>query len=792
MLDTSSVTSPNNLPGQMHSLIGRQAEISLLKEMIRQPQNRLVTLTGTGGIGKTRLALELAGQLLEEFKDGVFVVTLSGFMEQPAIISAIRQTLRLKELAGQSSLEGLSHYLQTRQLLLILDNLEQAGPVASLVGGLLANSKGLKLLGTGRSGLNISGEKLFQVLPLSVPDQGQFTGLRELEKFESVILFTERARLVRPDFKVTFQNGPAIAKICRRLSGLPLALELAAARVKTLSPQALLARLDRGLELLRRGPVDWPAQQQTLRATIEWSYNLLSQPEQEFFAKLAVFEGSWSLAAAQTIFQEELTGPSAQAEAGLPAVASSPADGPELPTSNAASGPKSVNELLSSLVSQSLLYLISNPVGGSRYEMLEIIREYAQERLALTGLEDSIMERHATYYLTLVEQIAPRLSGPEQGYWYRQLELEYLNLRSALNWLIVRARPGMAVTNIISGLRLSLALWRFWHFRGLLKEGLGWLELMLSFSQKGLKQEVFSGSDKELITGLQHRLRAAIAVLALDRGNYTYARKLLEESLTWHRTRGNRLEIAGVLNTMGGMAANQGNYEQAVAWYLESLQIQQELKDRRGIAVALCSLAATRQASGDLEEAKQFYQQALPLLQEVGDRQALAQLLNNYGEILRFSGEFNEARHYFGRSLSINQEINDIHGISRSFISLGELLLQEGGYGQAGDLFRQALLKLNQIGDKRYIAVCLEAYATAAARQNDSRLAAQILGATAALREEIGAPLEPGDRPRYEALAGEIERKLGKSEFAAYRAEGYTAPLEDSLNLILHSEVLVN
>jgi predicted ATPase/DNA-binding XRE family transcriptional regulator len=444
-------SSRHNLPEEATSFIGRAAEVAMLKDLLQRPQVRLVTLTGPGGSGKTRLALRTAAHLLGEFTDGVFFVSLAALTDARVVPSAIAAALTLREREGHGPMDAVLDYLSGRNLLLVLDNIEHLPDASELLPELLEHCPKLHLLVTSRAVLHLSWESIFEVQPLAVPDSGSSIDLQALSRYEGVALFVERARAADPAFAVTGQDASAVAEICCRLDGLPLAIELAAARLRVLPPQALLGRLSNRLTFLTGGARDRPTRQQTLRAAIDWSYSLLDDREQRLFARLAVFAGGCTLDAAEVVG----------------ALATDAQDG----------GAVSVLDCAASLIDKSLLrrsYPAASPEPHLR--MLETIREYALERLEDSSEEAIIRRQHASYFLSLAEQAATELKGPHRTAWLNRLEDEHDNLRAALRW----AREHREVQ---IGLRLAVALEQFWELRSYLGEGTRWLAELLAIAE---------------------------------------------------------------------------------------------------------------------------------------------------------------------------------------------------------------------------------------------------------------------------------------------------------------------
>src|ERR687894_2385677 len=433
---------PNNLPMQPTPLVGREREVEDVRERLLAPEVRLLTLTGPGGTGKTRLALQAAADLLDEFEDGVFFVALATLTDPTLVASTVAQVLDVRESGDQPLIEGVKDYLKDKRLLLVLDNFEQVLEAAPLAGELLSAPR-LKVLATSRIPLGVYGEHEYAVPPLAVPDPKRLPGLEALSQYEAVRLFIERARAAKADFAVTSENAPAVAEICARLDGLPLAIELAAARVKLLPPGAMLGRLGRRLKLLTGGARDLPERQRTLRGAIEWSHTLLEEGEKTLFARLAVFSGGRTLEAIEAI---------CDTEGDLPIEAF---------------------EGVSSLVDKSLLRQEEGPNGEPRFVMLETVHEFAREKLGQSAETQEIKRVHAEYFLTLIEVAHPELKGPDQLEWLERLEAEHDNMRAALSWASERKEVEVA-------LRLGGSLWWFWWMRGYYSEGRRWLQEALA------------------------------------------------------------------------------------------------------------------------------------------------------------------------------------------------------------------------------------------------------------------------------------------------------------------------
>jgi predicted ATPase/class 3 adenylate cyclase len=633
----------HNLPLQPTPLIGREKEIREVTERLRRSEVRLLTLTGPGGTGKTRLALQAAAELADVFEDGVFFVNLAPLTDPALVPSAIAQVLGVQESAERTLVESLQHHLREKSALLLLDNFEQVTEASATVGQLLAAGPGARVLVTSRIPLHLRGEHEYAVPPLSLPDPKQLPPLEQLTQYEAVRLFIERAQAAKADFQVTNSNAPAVAEICHRLDGLPLAIELAAARVKILPPQAMLTRLQSRLKLLTGGARDLPARQQTLRNAIEWSYELLSEEEKLLFHRLSVYAGGRTLEAVEAVCNPH--------------------------------GELDVLEGVSSLVDKSLLRQVEGAAGDTgepRFTMLETIHEYAQEKLEESGEAEEIGRRHAEFFLALAEEARSQLNGSEQGRWLSCLEAEHDNLRAALSRTLAQGEVELAG-------RLAGALWRFWNMRGHVREGRQWL------------REVLAGE------GLSQPTRAkaldGAGSLAWRQGEPTAAEPLYEESLSLYRELEDTRGIAGVLIGLGILAKLRGELDRAQALYEEALARCRELEPTVGIAAVaaiavllnnLGSLADTRQ---EYARAESLYRESLALARQVGDANGVSLALLNLAELARRQGNLPGARVHLRESLHVARDIGHVRWATGGLALLAQLLAAAGAAERAARFF---------------------------------------------------------------------------------------------------------
>jgi predicted ATPase/DNA-binding CsgD family transcriptional regulator len=619
---------------------------------------RQITLTGAGGVGKTRLALAVAEDLLDAFEDGACFVDLAPIVDPSLVLPVIARALEIAETAHKPLLATLTDHLRDRSQLLILDNFEQILAAAPLLAQLLAACPALKILATSRAALHLAAEHEYPVPPLALPDPKRLPDLDALSRYDAVTLFVQRAQAVRPDFQVTSTNAAAIAELCARLDGLPLSIELAAARVKLLTPQALLARLGSRLSLLTGGAQDLPARQQTLRSTIAWSHDLLEPDEQTLFARLAVFAGGFTLDVGFWVsgFGEEGVRTSANTQN---------------PTSKTL-------DLVAALVDKSLVRPIEGPDDEPRFAMLETIREYALERLEASGDAETWRRRHAEHFLAFAEQAAPELTGRRQSDWLERLEREHDNLRAALTWALDRDEDGL-------GLRLAAALGQFWAVRGHLAEGQGWLERALvrwSEAPARARAEALSAAGN----------------LAYIRSDFEGAATLLEESLRLRRALEDHLGVAMSLHNLGRVAHYQRDFERAAALYDESLTIRRTLGDRRGLAWSLNSTGVLARDGCDDERARALYEESLALFRALGDSWGVGLLLNNLARVERDQEQWERAADLCAESLAIFRALGDRHGVAWVLSNLVVVAQRRGAWGWAARLHGAAEAQREAVG----------------------------------------------------------------------------------------------
>jgi len=769
---------PNNLPVQWTPLIGREREVAAVQHLLQREDVRLVTLTGPGGTGKTRMALQVAAELIDLFPDGVYFVGLAPISDVVFVIPTIAQTLGLREVAGQPLLEHLKGELQQKHLLLVLDNFEQVVHAAPQLVDLLAACLTLKLLVTSREMLHVRAEHEFAVPPLALPDLTHLPELAELSHYPAVTLFIWRTQAARHDFQVTTANARAIAEICVRLDGLPLAIELAAARVKFLPPQALLARLGQRLAVLTGGAKDLPVRQQTLRNTIEWSYQLLDAQEQQLFRRLSVFVGGCILEAIEAV-----------------CVA--------LDSNNRA---VSVLDGVASLIDKSLLQQTEQEGDEPRLVMLETIREYGWEVLTASGEMGMTRQAYAEYYLKLAEETELELRGAQSILWLERLEREHDNLRAVMQWLLVQERAGQRKE---MALRLGTALEKFWYVRGPYSEGRAFLEQALAGSEgaapsvrakaldvSGKMVSILGDQDRaqvlheeSLVLSQALRDTAGIARslqglgwVDRNRGDYTTARRLSAEALALWREVGDKEGVASTLRLLGLLHDIQGEPERARTLYEESLVLRRELGNKSGIADSLRVLAQGHfHSQGDPLAVRSLLEEGLALYREIGDKSGIGNCLGLSAQVALSQGDVATARRLAVESVALQRETGDQLGMMESLSVLGEVEASQGNYETARSLYEESMAIVRKTGDKGGIAFYQEEFARVIAVQGELTWAARLWGSAEVLNEAIGAPRSPFDRISYERAVAAARAQLGEKAFAAAWAEGRTMTPEQAL-----------
>ena len=732
----------HNLPVQPTRLLGREQEVTEVRGLI-QNGARLVTLTGPGGTGKTRLSLQVGAELVDQFDDGVFLVELAPLTDPSLVPSTIAQVLGVQDVSGRPVLDGLKEYLRSRSLLLVLDNFEQIVVAGPVVGDLLAASPGLSVLVTSREPLRIRGEREFAIPPLALPDAGESVPLEALSQYGAVALFLERAVAIRADFALTAENAAAVREICARLDGLPLAIELAAARVRLLTPQAMASRLERRLPLLMSGGRDLPSRQRTLRGAIDWSHELLDEAERHLFRRLSVFVGGWTLDAAESVCDTD--------------------------------GDLDVLGGLESLVSKSLVRQEEDAREEPRFGMLETLREYATEQLEVTHEQAVLRQQHAHFYMALAEQAEPELRGGDQVVWMEHLEREHDNARAALAWSLASG------IDTETALRLAGALYRFWQVRHI-SEGYDWLSQVLDAATR-----TGVADDHADLQGVLAKALNGAGVLARDLGHLASARRHLEESLAIRRTLGDRWAVGQTLNNVAMTAILQQDYASAEPLAHESVLLWRELGDSWGLMRALGLLGRLLLARGQLAEATEAFDESLTLGRRLRDIQWVGSLLHQLGSLALTSGDYERARQLLQESASLEREQSDRYALARVLGDLGLATTRRGEREEAFALLRESIGLFQELGNAVGIGQSLQHLAELAAMGGHSQRAARLLGAADAVYGTTDIAGSIATTSSLENAEARVRAELGDEGFMAARAEGQAMSLNQAITYALDS-----
>jgi predicted ATPase/DNA-binding SARP family transcriptional activator len=760
----------HNLPHPVTSFVGRVTEMAELQRLL--DTTRLLTVTGAGGCGKSRLALEAAHDLLPETADGVWLVELASLAGPALVPQRVATVMGVREQPGEALTRTLIHALQSQRLLLLLDNCEHLlDACASLVEALLRDCPGVQIVATSRESLNIPGERLYRIPPLTFPEADRPPAARhELGQFEAVHLFVERASAVSPGFDLSDQNAASVARICRQLDGIPLAIELAAARVKALSVEALAERLDDRFSMLTGGSRTALSRHRTLRACIDWSYAPLSEPERALLRRLSVFAGGWSLEAAEAVGADDETAGTATA---VPAVHS-----------------HDVLDLLTKLVDKSLV-VYENGGGDVRYRLLETIRQFAQECLAESDEEEAIRRRHAEYYLGLAMEAEPRLWTPDSGAWLDRLEREQDNVRAVLGWVVARAAFPTGDEAVEIGLRLGRALHLYWETRSV-REGREWLERLLTSSAGTARGAVPKRTD------VRARAVFTVGTLAWMQGDMNAAKRSHQECLSIGRELEDRWLIAIALQGLGVVACCEGEYQEARTLFEESLSLRRELGDRRRIAIACNNLGFVTRELGDYDRAQALLEESLALSREFGNDLQAAKPLIVLGTVQMMRGDYPGALGYLHESMAITQELGVPRELAIALCCLGMVARLEGDLETSRARYVESTRLHQRLGNRFELVPCLVGLACTSVAIGEQAVrtdeetesprarawwarGTRLFGTAEALCETNRWTLFATDQIDRERWVAAARAGLGEAAFAAAWAQGRALSLDQAV-----------
>ncbi len=717
-----SAARVRNLPTPRTALIGREQQIAEATALLLRPEVRLLSLTGPGGSGKTRLSIAMATAIAGQFPGGVQFVGLASITDPALVASALADAFDIQQVVARNVPQLIGEQLRnSAPFLLVLDNFEQVLPAATLVAATLEACPALKILVTTRACLRIYGEQEYPVTPLA--------------ENSAIELFVQRAAAVRPDFLKTPDGELAIREICSRLDGLPLAIELAAARTKLMSPSAILDRLQSRLQLLTGGPLDLPARQQTLRKTIDWSYGLLNEAERKLFRRLSVFVGGCTIEAAEAVCNTTR-------DLGIDLV-----------------------EGLSSLVDQNLLQRMDGSNVEPRFAMLETIREYAFERLNDVAEGNPVRRAQAAYCLVLAEEGNPELNAADRTLWLSQCDAEIDNFRFALDWLF-------QTSDLDWSLRLCVALFRFWDMREHLTEGRSRLETVLRMA----------GDDR---ASERARISLFLGALTTTEGDYPAAERFLQQSLALYEELGDQSGIAASLNALAVSARDRGDYAAAQSNFERSLDGWRTLSDHLALARCLHNLANVVKIRGDYSRARWALGEATTIFEQLGDSSGAAWSINQQGDIAREQGDISSARDFYQRALLAFRKAEDPWGTARSLTDLSGIACEQGDYAYAHTACREALAIFADLGHRRGIARALEGASCLALSQGDPERALKLAAAGAHLRKIISAPLHPAEQSKLDKTLLPAWKSLGEKEGKRAWSVGWEMSLESAIHYSL-------
>ena len=746
-----------NLPIPRNQLIGRNLELETISDLLLLQDVALVTLTGTGGTGKSRLGLQIALDLREHFKDGVYLVALESIRDPKLVIPTIAETLGVRESPGSRPITDiLKEFLANKQMLLLLDNFEQVVAAAPYIGDLLEACPRLKILVTSRTPLRLRAEKELPVSPLMVPTLEDYSNGNSLSQFAAVELFIQRAAAIKPDFTVTNANAPAVAEICHRLDGLPLAIELAAARIKLLTPQGILTRLENRFELLRGGTRDLPERQRTLRGAIDWSFNLLNELEKKLFQRLSIFIGGWTLEAAEMVC--DIDGDLSQ----------------------------TLYDVLESLIDNSLVIQIQDSEEGPRFGMLSTIHEYGRERLMDSEEADTIHYQHAQYYLNFVQKVEPLIRSAERMRWQLVMQQELGNIREVLGWI---CRTGKCLE---IGQHIVISLGIYWMISGYIPEGQQWCNLITALS------------DESTPISIHASLLGVAGAIAWVEGEDSSAQASLDESMElFHRLDDKTVEdkhmFATVMMIRGLLSAISHDYATAITLYQRAIELSREVNYQWLEVITVCWLGDVAMYENDSDRAMALYNQSIKLARQLGDPWSLMPSLMSSGQIALVKGDLANARSILNEAEALLRNTGDQWSLSWVLNDLGHIMLMEGKLDQAGSNFLEGITLAKVLGNLRVLIIFLAGTAALitkrlkdlsdAHRRDSAELAnaGRLCGATLPYIDRPGVFSWFDSKMLYDADISQVQSLMDKDLWDKTSSEGQNMSFDQAIDLALQS-----
>ena len=730
-------TFPHNLPVQLTSFIRREREMAEVKQLLSNA--RLLTLIGPGGTGKKRLALQVAEDIVPSFIDGVWLAELAPLADPSLISQTIAAVLGLRELPNMPLTGIVTDYLRAKELLLILDNCEHlAEEIAKLSDHLLQACPHLKIIASSREALGIAGEIVYRVPSLSLPDPAQVTREALIES-ESARLFVERATAAQSKFSLTDENASSVAQICHRLDGIPLALESAAARVSVFSPEEIAARLGDRFKLLTGGSRTALPRQQTLRALIDWSYDLLPHEEQSLLRQLSVFAGGWTFEAAEAVCSD-----------------------------------LDVLTLLTQLVNKSLV-MVDEQENSTRYRLLETIRQYARDKLLEAGESVQVRNQHLGFFLNFAEKAETYMNGPQEMVWRNLLDIEYDNLRTALEW-------GME-NDVEKAMRMGGTLHLFWERHGYEVEGRRLITEVLARA-KTLPPVEGEAAHKRIL--YQAKALNALGFLGFGQGDNFGSLKALEDSASLLRQIGEKRMLAQALAYIGMARAFLGDREVAFATAEEAIALAREVGDKVTLGIALTNMAGVIAVTrGDLKRMRPYAEEGMQLLKETVSRWQTAMTVFGFALFTAMQGNYAEARSQFETCIPLFTELQDRHRLAMVRSELAHLERRQGHFAQAKPLYRETIQEWQKLGHRAAIAHQLESFAFIAKAQEETERAARLFGAAEILREQISIPMMPTEHLEYDREVNDLRANMDQAAFAKAWAEGRAMTMEQAIAVAL-------